>query len=590
MMKVPTRRLATCLAVAIVAPFACDSRRDKFANDNEREFAARDASAEASAAPACASAVRCSRDLHAIVDACDESRIVESCPPDQGCAYARCVPACDATVSSAASVGCEFATLPPSRYVDSEGSCFAAFIANTWTTPTPIEAEYAGKPLDLTTSTRVVRASGESVTYEPFTGELQPGEVAVLFLGQSLSAAVPCPEGVTPAVPYDTSIYKTGRGSSFRIKTSVPVSAYSMFPFGGAKSFSPSATLLLPVPAWKASYVVMNAWEQPSRLPGALPTTQVIAAEDDTEVTVVGSLPIQAGTNVESAEQGVPHVYRLHRGDVLQFAQNQELTGSRIAANKGVAVFGGHGCMNIPAAHPACDSSQLQLFPVHSWGRESVAVPHLSRRADGNPESYFYAIVAAVDGTVLTYEPARPTDAPATLAAGESVRFLTSEPFVVRSQDEAHPVAVYAYMSGSAFSKADRSDGDPEFTNVIPSEQFLDRYIFYSDTTYRNSHLVIVRSRPEGKEFQPVVLDCGGPLDGWKPVGTQGKYEFVRVQLVRDFIHQKVGTGTCGPGRHEIDSLGPFSVTVWGTDRFASYGYPGGAAIRTLNSVDPIVH
>jgi hypothetical protein len=107
------------------------------------------------------------------------------------------------------------------------------------------------------------------------------------------------------------------------------------------------------------------------------------------------------------------------------------------------------------------------------------------------------------------------------------------------------------------FAKAEREDGDPEFTYVIPTEQYLDHYVFYADRTFRNSHLVVVRSRAEGKDFQPVALDCAGPLDGWKPLGSDGTHELVRVRLRKDSVDQHVGTGTCTAGRHEIDSSGP---------------------------------
>jgi len=36
-----------------------------------------------------------------------------------------------------------------------------------------------------------------------------------------------------------------------------------------------------------------------------------------------------------------------------------------------------------------------------------------------------------------------------------------------------------------------------------------------------------------------------------------------------------------------MESSGPFTVTVWGTDAAASYAYPGGAALRKLNDVRP---
>lgn len=583
--------LASSFALLVsLAPFACDDDRDRFGGDTAGEFD--DASPDV--VGTCQTGLRCSTDLRSVVDGCDESRVVTACAADQGCLDARCVPACN--VSASASVGCEFAALPPSHYREGAGSCFAAFVANTWSTATHIEAEYAGTAVEVTKSGRLVQTSGETVTYAPFSGDLQPGEVAVLFLGQAPGPDpssdtpefwVPCPDGTSPAVLEDTSIQRTGRGKSFRIRASLPVSAYSMYPFGGASSYSPSATLLLPVPAWQTDYVVADAWDASS----GNPATQILAAEDGTEVTVVPSVPIQSGYDVDGANKGEEHVYRLNRGEVIQIAQKESLVGTRISANKSVAVFGGHECMNIPSeSYWACETEQLQLSPVRSWGHEYAAVPYLPRRANEASEEYFYRIVAAASGTALTYDPVRPNGAPPVLAAGEAVIFSSHDPFVVKSQDADHPFAVYSYMSGAAFEQSDLDDGDPEFTPVVPAEQYLGRYVFFVDPSFRNSQIVVVRSRAAGKEFAPVELDCGGTLDGWAPVGTSGEYEFTRLRLTDKFVNQHVGTGTCGPGRHEITSQGTFGVTVWGTDYFASYAYPGGAALRTLNTLKPITH
>lgn len=582
-MRLWATSLAVVLGAVAVAHFGCGADRDPYRRGiEETSFA------DAAAADGCVGLERrCSRDLRAVVDGCDESLVVAVCPPDRGCAAGACVPACSAAVSSAATVGCEFAALAPSRYDESRGSCFGALLTNTWGAPARIEADYAGSPIDLAVSARVVRTSGDGVTYEPFTGEIQPGEVAVLFLNHLPERPVgrpptgvgwvPCPADVTPAVLVDTSIKGTARGKSFRIKTSAPVSAYSVYQLGRPGGHAASATPLLPVPAWKTGYVVTDAWEADV----GFPATQIVAAEDETDVTVAGSATILPGPEVEGAPMGTPQTYRLNRGDVLQFAQSEQLAGSRVEASKSVAVLGGHECMNIPTGKRWCDQAQLQLFPVRSWGREYVAAPHLSRRVDGAPESYFYRIVAAVDGTALTYDPRRPADAPTVLDAAGSRIFMTHEPFVVSSQDSDHPITVYAYMTGLEFAKAKMDDGDPEFTYVIPTDQYLDRYVFYVAPSYRSSHLVIVRARPDGRDFQPVNLDCAGPLDGWSPVGSAGKYELVRVSLGAG--------GGCGPGRHEMSSTGPFSVTVWGTDVATSYAYPGGAAIRELNAVGGLV-
>lgn len=41
----------------------------------------------------------------------------------------------------------------------------------------------------------------------------------------------------------------------------------------------------------------------------------------------------------------------------------------------------------------------------------------------------------------------------------------------------------------------------------------------------------------------------------------------------------------CAGSRHEAKSEGPFGVTVWGTDAFASYGYPAVGSVESINDV-----
>lgn len=589
------KRLAsTALVLGVV--FACGDGRNGFDPNDHKTFD--DIDGGATPPPAsCEGAVRCSRDLHRVVDACDDSHVISSCAPDQGCANGVCVPACHAAVGANASTGCEFVALPPTRYSFTAGSCFAALVANTWGVPARIEADYAGEPIDVSVSGRKVRTEGADVSYERFDGEIQPGEVAVLFLSQQANgtSAIPCPAGVTTAVQSDTALTGTRRGRTFRIRTTAPVSAYSIYPFGGAASAVSSATLLLPLSSWKNDYVVTNPWalqiardDSGQVVREYFPTTQIVAAHDDTTVTIVGSVAIAAGVEVEGAAAGEEKTYRLQRGEQLQIAQDAELTGTRIGADKPVGVWSGHTCMKVPV-DCCCDSVQTELFPVQSWGRQYAVVPYISRASGEVPEQYMYRITGAVDGTALTYEPVRPKNAPVTLRIGESVTFDSTTPFVVKSQDSAHPFAVFAYMTGFEYAQAQGRDGDPEFTTVIPTEQYLGRYVFFVDPSYLNSQLVVVRSRDESNELHPVVLDCAGPLEGWTPIGHSGQHEYVRIRMTKGGAPQTIGSGTCSAGPHEIESKGPFAVTVWGTGQASSYAYPGGSALRTINDVETIV-
>ena len=138
------------------------------------------------------------------------------------------------------------------------------------------------------------------------------------------------------------------------------------------------------------------------------------------------------------------------------------------------------------------------------------------------------------------------------------------------------------------------NSGDAEFVNVIPPGEYMSRYVFFTDPTYPETDLVIVRVKgPNG--FEDVTLDCAGKLGGWQPLGSSGGYEYTRVDLVRhDFAPQ----GNCDNGRHDISSNRPFGLTVWGWgsaetgaqfkgfySQYVSYAYPGGARVAPINDV-----
>ena len=171
---------------------------------------------------------------------------------------------------------------------------------------------------------------------------------------------------------------------------------------------------------------------------------------------------------------------------------------------------------------------------------------------------------------------------------GESAVFWTRDSFVVRSQDSEHPFYFAAYMSSASFGEINGPDymkdiGDPEFVNVVPVQQYLDSYVFFTDMTYGYTTLVVTR-HDSGNGFKDVDLDCSGPITAWKNIDEAGRYQYARVTLVRDSKPQSFPRGTCENGRHEIRSDEPFALTVWGLDSYASYGYPGGAGLREITS------
>jgi hypothetical protein len=189
-------------------------------------------------------------------------------------------------------------------------------------------------------------------------------------------------------------------------------------------------------------------------------------------------------------------------------------------------------------------------------------------------------MVALADGTVLNFDP--PTiQSTVGLNAGQTLTVTSPGPFSVWSQNLTHPFYMTGHMTRAAGALA---EGDPETVSLVPVEQWLTSYTFAVEPTYRQTSIVVVQGRSDGA-FQDVKLDClANPVSAWQTVGSQGKYQFTRVEL------QKGGqaAGDCDFGAHTISSRGPMAVTVWGTDDLVSYAYPAGAGIRRINTVNVI--
>jgi hypothetical protein len=572
-------------ATAVVLIIAACSTREVFDPPPDSEFP----DAVTPDAPLCG--VHCSRDLKKVLSGCPGTEeVVEQCNPDQGCGNnGKCVDACTASALAKGSVGCDFWTVTPPSLNDGQGDCFAAMIANTWDRPVAISADFGSAPLDISTVTYTVSRDDRDPVYTPLVGPLPPGQVAVVFLAHDAASQATwrknCP--MPPALTFDTAVQGTGLAKAFHIKTDAPVSGYSMYAYGGAEAYVPTATLLLPVPSWTQNYVAVSAFDFGET--GRKRSLQIVANEDDTEVSMRPTVSVLGG-GIAGAAKGEVQTWTLSKGQVLQFVQ-PSLSGSAIETTKPVAVFGGATCAFVPNTW-ACDVLQQQIPPFAEWGSEYAVVPFRPRIESFAPdarEQVPYSIVGAVDGTELTYEPSRPVNAPETLARGETASFITDQIFVVKSQDSKHPFHVNVYMTGSTFGggfDGQYTSGDPDFVNVPPADQYLDRYVFLTDFTFPETTLTFVR-RKTGADFVPVELECAGEIEGWQPVGSSGEYEFAWVRLTSGFLPQKFAKGECSYGLQEAHSTGAFAVTVWGTGRDASYGYVGGIGLRPINDAIP---
>jgi hypothetical protein len=525
----------------------------------------------------------CSGDLQSVINA-STGAVVSTCPSDQGCAAGKCVAACDAAQASHGTIGCDYVVATPSFYVGESSPCFAIFVANGWSKPVTISVSRGGTSYDVTTFGRIAAAGTPESSWATLSSTgLPPGQVAVLFMSSDPSAAVTCP--VATAINAGTAITGTGTGTAWHVTTDVPVTSYDILPYGGAISHLPSAELLLPTTAWGTNYfgIVPLRGERADSLPQ---WGQIVGQADGTTVQIAPNVTLPSGAGVAAAPKGSTTSYTLNAGDVIQWQDSTEMSGSVISSDKPIGFTGGIGydCYtSATSTGGGCDSAHQQIPPLSAFGSLYVAPPFATRRADLQPESIPYRIIAAVDGTTLTYDPPV-AGAPATLAAGSVQLFESTTAFVVKSQDNAHPFYVGQIMPGCDVTGGSRGTtdclGDEEYVNILPPAQFLTKYLFFTDATYGTTNLVFTRVKtPEG--FQDVKLDCAGTLTGWTPVDSADTYEVTNVDVIRD------GTpnGACKNGPQTASSNGPFGLMVWGEDTYASYAYPAGGNVAPINAV-----
>jgi hypothetical protein len=518
---------------------------------------------------------QCSGDLHAVLDC--NGTVVTQCTGANACDgnTFTCVDACAAAESNHRSVGCDYYA----TYMDSfmTNYCFASFVANTWTSPAHIGVEYGGSALMVANFTRLPVGSGPGLTlgaYDAAAG-LPPGQVAVVFLGGDSGSAPLCP--VTSAFP-SANLSGTGIKNSFHITTDVPVVAYQINPYGGGSVAVTAASLLLPTSAWDVNYVAVNVSPQGA----GSPSMNIIAKEDGTIATLTPNAAVSGGVGIPGGGAGTPINITLNKGQHAQITQSTELTGSIISSNKPVGFMAGQVCMNMPVGTSYCDHGEQMVPPIRALGSRYVGVMYRPRVA--NETSTFWRIVGAVDGTLLTYS--SNVGGPATIAKGQAVTFQTGTPFVVTSQDKDHPFMLFEYMTSSNFVQD--GYGDPDMVVSVPPEQYLTQYIFFADPTYPETNLVVVRGRGSDGLFHDVTLDCLGPLTNWQPISTD--FEYARADLMTGNF---APVGNCATGRHEMNSVAPFGLWVWGwgtplTSTFTanvSYGYPGGMNVTPINSV-----
>jgi len=297
------------------------------------------------------------------------------------------------------------------------------------------------------------------------------------------------------------------------------------------EEFTSDAALALPVDVLGTEYIVMSYGENRSQF-------AVYATEDNTTVTITPS------ASFDSRPAGTPFKVTLKRGEGYFTQANVDLTGTFISANKPVGLSNGAACKSIGKGR--CDHLFQMAPPVSAWGTTALV--------SGLPNGVQYRILAVENGTTVSQD----GSSISTLAAGH---FHSTGTLSGNHVFEANkPILVAAFMEGSG----NKYPGDPAMGNIVPPEQFLNRYTFSTigGGLFSQHHLQVT---VDNSETSTITLD-GSPI---------GANNFTAIKGTG----YSIATITLPEGSHNTVSKLGHGIFVIGLANRNSYLYPGGSQL-----------
>ncbi len=457
----------------------------------------------------------------------------------------------------------------------------------------------------------VANPNASAARVRVFRGDAEVRSVTVPPAGLS-EIALPWIDGQSFAVALNDWRSLVVADGAYRLMSDLPVTVSQFNPFeyssGGSFSYTNDASLLFPVHVLTGDYVGLSYMPLSNtrgtsgpfpdrtvlRFPGYVAVVGISADPTHVEILLAGNAE-EAPGRFGATPGGGTISFTLARGEVAhvmaalppdcvpgrpgfnrveectfgicdQFdtcaERDFDLTGSRIRADQPVAVFGGHTCAYVPTFAQACDHLEEQLAPIQSWGTAFAGAPMSDpARSDHN----LVRVVAAFDDTEVIVDPPQAGVSGGTLAAGEWLQFIATEPFSVAG---SRAIMVGQYILGQYYPNPVSERGDPAMTVLVPGEQYRPDYIFINPTSYNpgtNGQSYVLIVRPPGL---PLTLD-GAPVSAaWSPIAGR-----------------EVGIVPVAGGTHAISAADRFGLVSFGLGSFTSYAAPAGLNLEQITVV-----
>lgn len=353
---------------------------------------------------------------------------------------------------------------------------------------------------------------------------------------------------------------------SFHITSEKDITVYAL----SQANTTSDAMMVLPTDVLGMEYVVLSYNSDGKRTVfGGLDDEStpsqmaIVATRDATHITIAPSTPVLGSSAARTVVLNTGESYLL-QADITVQNLRSDLTGTRIVADKPIAVFASHQRSKIPVASETLKSRDYlleQLPPVDVWGTKYLLTPLPLPASVEKVDNDIYRVLAAYDNTDVFINDIRSK----TLQAGEYFEEDLTEAATVRATKK---VLVAQYKRSA--SSARRVLSDPFMLIVPPMKQYLKSYLCINTQAYEHNNRIY--------EEQYITVICPTyflptvRIDG-NPVNT------ARFRELANSCYSYASFPTTD-GPHRIEAATEIGIYVYGYGDANSYGYVGGMGFR----------
>ena len=295
----------------------------------------------------------------------------------------------------------------------------------------------------------------------------------------------------------------------------------------------------------------------------------IIGTEDKTIIKFIVPQSANLGLNnaIISLTPGRQYLLVINRMQTVFIGSINDLSGTKISADKPLSVITGHECGNVPSNVPYCNYLIEQIPPVALWGKIYYTAPLV------NKTSYTIKILAAYASTSITIYCTNKRILHIVNEGKFVTETLSSQDYCAIHSSKEVLVAQFSHGAGE-----DNGYGNPMMILVPPTNQYVNKFdvstlLFLLQSSYDYTHYVNIIVMAQYYQPDMIYLTVDGNTT------SLATYQWVPIQA--NSITEAYATQVEIPeGAAEIfhtNAAARISVIVYGfTARYRSYGHLGG--------------